>query len=44
MIRGRHLDLTGVIIDGTLGFYGATFPGGTVSFGSVAFEGWNRRS
>ncbi|MDQ0595854.1 hypothetical protein QF037_000199 [Streptomyces canus] len=37
--QGCDLDLTGVTIDGTMDFSGATFSGGTVYLGSATFSG-----
>ncbi|MET7912044.1 pentapeptide repeat-containing protein [Streptomyces avermitilis] len=37
--QGCDLDLTGVTIDGSIDFRGATFPGGVVSFGGATFSG-----
>jgi uncharacterized protein YjbI with pentapeptide repeats len=37
--QGCDLDLSGVVIDGTLSFDGASFSGGTVSFDGASFSG-----
>ncbi|MEV6383151.1 pentapeptide repeat-containing protein, partial [Streptomyces sp. NPDC051773] len=37
--QGCDLDLTGVTIDGSIDFVGATFSGGRVSFGGATFSG-----
>jgi hypothetical protein len=37
--QGCNLDLTGVAIDGNMGFTGAVFSGGRVDFGGATFSG-----
>lgn len=37
--QGCDLDLTGVVIDGSMDFSGAEFSGGMVEFGDATFSG-----